>query len=85
MDILEAIIQSIERVKDWTDNKKADKSTMNELSKNIPDKLMVVDNKLYLAKDGSALQGTAVSLSQLAATDNGDGVITLSFTTSNND
>lgn len=77
MDILEALRTSIEAIRDWTTNQfseKVDKVSGKGLSTNdytmadknkvanMPNDLVILDGKLYLAQDGTPLKDSVVAL-----------------------
>ena len=74
IDVLDAIIKSVSRVKEWTDENKVQKESGKGLSTNdyttaeknkvsaIPNDLVVLDGKLYLAQDGVTMNNSAVVL-----------------------
>lgn len=72
MDIMNALIATTQQIRDWTNKTKADKKTVNAMSSNIdtmtqkldgmPNDLVIIDKRLYLAQDGKPLDGTDVPL-----------------------
>ena len=74
IDVLDAIIKSASRIKEWTDANKVQKESGKGLSTNdyttaeknkvsaIPNDLVVLDGKLYLAQDGVTMNNSAVVL-----------------------
>ena len=77
MNVLDALKKSISAIKEWTDENKVQKVSGKGLSTNdytnadkekvsqietIPNDLVVLDGKLYLAQDGIILDDSAVSL-----------------------
>lgn len=69
MEILSAFEKVTKSIKDWVDNNKADKSIVNSMSSkississSIPNDLVILDNKLYLAQDGVIIDDSAVKL-----------------------
>lgn len=74
IDIMSALKKVTSEIKDWTDNNKVSKVVGKDLSsndytnadrtkvQNIPNDLIILDNKLYLAQDGTPLDDSAVTL-----------------------
>ena len=65
MDILSALKTTTKKIKEWTDNTKADKTTVDLMSSRLeemPNDLVVIEGKLYLAKDGTPLEDSAIEL-----------------------
>ena len=74
MDVLSAIISAIQQVKDWVDDNKVQKVNGKDLStndyttedkdkvSNMANDLIVLDKKLYLAKDGVPIVDSEVTL-----------------------
>ena len=74
MKILDALKKSISAVKEWTDENKVQKINGKGLSTNdyttsdknkvasIPNDLVIIDKKLYLAQDGMPITDSAVAL-----------------------
>lgn len=75
MDILSALKTTTEQIRDWTNiklNNKADKNTvdsmtteintMSEKLNEVPNDLVVLEGKLYLAQDGTPIEDSAVIL-----------------------
>lgn len=65
MDILSAFEKTTRKIKEWADKTKADKTTVNLMSeqlKELPNDLVVIEGKLYLAKDGTPLEDSAIEL-----------------------
>ena len=74
LDIIEALTRVTTSIKTWVDENKVEKVSGKGLSSNdytntdknkvanIANKLVVLDGKLYLAKDGIPLEDTAVTL-----------------------
>ena len=74
MDILQALKKVTESIKAWTDENKVDKVSGKGLSSNdyttaeknkvaaMANDLVIIDGKLYLAKDGVPIDDTAVTL-----------------------
>lgn len=74
MEVLEALKQVTTSIKKWTDNTKVEKVSGKGLSTNdyttadknkvagMPNDLVIIDGKLYLAQDGVALDNSAVTL-----------------------
>ena len=74
MDILQVIKKTVESIKAWTDENKVSKVSGKGLSTNdytttdknkvanMANDLVVIDSKLYLAKDGIPIENTAVTL-----------------------
>lgn len=94
MNVLDALRQVTTSIKSWTDENKvskidgkglstndytdADKNKLNSIE-DIPNDLVVLDNKLYLAKDGVIMDDSVVSLPS-----GGGGGISGSVTLTNN-
>ena len=86
LDIMEALTRVTTSIKTWVDENKVEKVSGKGLSSNdytntdknkvanIANKLVVLDGKLYLAKDGIPLEDTAVTL---AIVDNENKAYTL--------
>lgn len=55
MDVISAIVSAAKQVRDWADAKKADKT-------DVPNDLVILDGKLYLAQDGVTIDDSAVTL-----------------------
>ena len=74
LSVIEAIVHAAKQVRDWTDENKVQKISGKGLSTNdyttedknkvagMANDLVVIDSKLYLAKDGVPLEDTAVAL-----------------------
>ena len=72
MDIMSALKKVTTDIRDWTNNTKADKNIVDSMSTNmnvmsekldgIPNDLVIIEGKLYLAQDGTPLDDTAVQL-----------------------
>lgn len=72
MDIMNALKTTTTQIRDWTNKTKADKNTVNTISTNMntmskkldemPNDLIILEGKLYLAQDGTPLDKSAVQL-----------------------
>ena len=74
MEIMEALKVVTNQIKNWTDNKKADKKTVESISSAMPNDLVVLDGKLYLAKDGTPFNDSMVTLPEGGGGGGGGGV-----------
>ena len=81
MDILSSFEMVIMAIKQWVDTKKADKSVVDNISSDVetmtnqmPNDLVIVDDKLYLAKDGVALDGSDVDLATISVVESIFGI-----------
>ena len=73
MDVLSAIVSAIQQLKNWVDNNKVQKVSGKGLStndyttedknkvSNMANDLVVINQKLYLAKDGVPIMGSEVT------------------------
>ena len=74
MNVLDAIVSAAKQVRDWVDENKVQKISGKGLSTNdyttvdkskvanIPNDLVILDGKLFLAQDGTPLTDSAVTL-----------------------
>jgi hypothetical protein len=72
MEILDALRTVTEKIKEWSNKTKADKDVVDSMSSDMtklfnqlnqmPNDLVVREGKLYLAKDGTPIEDTAVTL-----------------------
>lgn len=86
MEILEALKKALEAMKAWTDENKVSKVSGKDLSTNdyttadknkvaaMPNDLVIINGKLYLAKDGVPIQDSMVELPSGGTVINGSGV-----------
>ena len=93
MNILDAIVSAAKQVRDWVDENKVqkvngkglstndytneDKSKVNQID-GLPNDLVVLDGKLFLAKDGVIMEDSAVTLPEGGGGGSSSGSITLS-------
>ena len=96
MDIINAIVSATKQVRDWVDENKVQKVSGKGLStndytaldkskvSNIPNDLVVLDGKLYLAQDGAPLTDSAVTLPSGGGGSETNDAITLKNLLSNN-
>lgn len=89
ISIMDALRQTITAIKNWADENKVQKVSGKGLSTNdyttaeknkvaaIPNDLVILDGKLYLAKDGTPMQDTAVTLPEGGGPEGTSGTITL--------
>ena len=89
MNIMEALEQMTKSIKEWVDNNKVSKAadkglstcdyTQEHLNKvnNMPNDLVVLNNKLYLAQDGIPFIDSAVTLSDINGGNGQNGVVAL--------
>ena len=87
MDIMSAFKNVVSSIKDWADENKVAKIAGKGLSTNdyttaekskvasIPNDLVIIDSKLYLAQDGVTLDGSAVTLPTGTGTGSGSSAI----------
>ena len=72
MDIMSSLRTTTEQIRDWVNKTKADKNTVDSMSTKIntmseqldgmPNDLVVLEGKLYLAQDGTLIEDSAVIL-----------------------
>lgn len=89
MNVLDALRHTVEAIKVWADDTKVTKIPGKGLStndyttaeqnkvKNIPNDLVVIDNRLYLAQDGVVMDESAVTLPSGGGGGSSSGSITL--------
>ena len=89
MNIMEALEQMTKSIKEWVDNNKVSKAVGKDLStcdytqehrdkvNNMPNDLVIINGKLYLAQDGIPFIDSAVTLSDINGGNGQNGVVAL--------
>lgn len=93
MDILNALKTTTEQIKHWANKTKADKTMVNSISEEVetingkldkvPNDLVILQGRLYLAQDGVPLSGTDVTLPEGGGGGSGGGDIGTGITVIN--